>query len=97
MPKLQFHSAAKPSLYGYIPPLEKEKKEEKEKVECTHIHTYTTAHVLKLIRNFYGHLRLDCSSRQHTCVFTYFLPVLVHVVVMTLPSVDSSRRLLGHR
>ena len=32
MPKLKFVSRAKPSLYGYPPALEKEKKEEKGKV-----------------------------------------------------------------
>lgn len=32
MPRIQFRSNAKPSLYAYPPPLEKEKEREKEKV-----------------------------------------------------------------
>ena len=32
MPKMQFISRAKPSLFGYPPAIEKEKKEEKTKV-----------------------------------------------------------------
>ncbi|KAK7582118.1 hypothetical protein V9T40_013563 [Parthenolecanium corni] len=32
MPKIEFRSNAKPSLYGYIPPLEEKKKDDREKV-----------------------------------------------------------------
>lgn len=32
MPKIEFRSNAKPSLYGYTPPLEEKKKDDREKV-----------------------------------------------------------------
>ena len=32
MPKVEFRSNAKPSLFGYIPPLEEKKKDDREKV-----------------------------------------------------------------
>ena len=47
MPKLTFRSNAKPSLYAYPPPLEEEKKKEREKVtysySCKHCERVTFA------------------------------------------------------
>ncbi len=63
MPKMEVKSNARPSLYGYVPHLEKEKGKEREKVRINQT-LFQNVHYHLLPQGCYGRALSSCQEIQ---------------------------------